>query len=73
VTPPAPDESDLAWYRANRDRIVAALPLVIGPATYTERFPECLDAWLAIDLTPAMTDAYILRPLRQVRAALEQS
>jgi hypothetical protein len=72
--PPATPNPDaaIAWYRANRDRIAAALPLRIGPATYTPSFVACMDSWIALapTLTPTLAECYICRPLRAIRAEL---
>lgn len=62
----------IAWYRANRSHILSALPLTVGPATYTPVFCDCMDRWVAIadTLTPHMQECYICRPLRAIRASL---
>lgn len=64
----------IAWYTTHRPRIAAALPLVIGPATYTAAFCDCMDAWIAQadTLTPALAEAYICRPLREIRRKLSE-
>ena len=58
-----------AWWHRNRAAIVAALPLTIGPKTYNVAFPACMDRWVAQSdtLPPPMAEAYICRPLRQLR------
>lgn len=58
------------WWQHNRARVVAALPLTIQGHTYTERFPQCMDAWIEADLNPAQTEVYVLLPLRQIREVL---
>ena len=62
----------IAWYRANRDRISEALPLVIGPATYLPTFCDRMDTWAAMveTLPPSMAESYICRPLRAIREKL---
>jgi hypothetical protein len=72
-TPSTP--AAIAWYTTHRPRIAAALPLRIGPATYTARFCECLDRWIAQadTLTPALAEAYICRPLRTLKEALRNA
>jgi hypothetical protein len=62
----------IAWYRANRDRISAALPLVIGPATYLPSFCDRMDTWtvMAESLPPNLAECYICRPLRAIREKL---
>ena len=61
-----------AWWHRNRAAIVAALPLTIGPKTYKTEFPARLDAWISMtsSLPPPMAEAYICRPLRQLREHL---
>ena len=72
TTNPIAPARAIAWYRANRPRIAAALPLTIGPATYTPAFCPCMDAWVAMAeaLPPPLAEAYICRPLRAIREAL---
>lgn len=71
MTPPNTPAA-IAWYSRNRPRIAAALPLKVGPATYSPRFPECMDRWIAVAdaLPPALAECYICRPLRTIREAL---
>jgi hypothetical protein len=60
------------WYKSNRDRISAALPLTIGPATYSPSFIDSMDTWvgMAPTLSRTLADAYICIPLEKIQAAL---
>jgi hypothetical protein len=57
-----------AWWATHRSRIVAALPLTLGPTTYTTAYPDCVDRWLAIadSLPPPLLEACLLRNLRRI-------
>lgn len=77
MTQPNPDPfrdipTTRRWWSAHRPRVAAAMPLRVGPATYTARFPECMDRWLTMadDLPPVIANAYIRRPLTVIRKAL---
>lgn len=61
------------WWGHNRARVELALPLTVQGRTYTERFPKCMDVWIEADLTPAQAEAYVLRPLRDMKAALNST
>ena len=71
MTPPN-TAAAIAWYTRNRDRIAAALPLTVDGATYLPDFCRYQDGWneVAADLPPALAEAYICRPLRQIKEAL---
>ena len=70
-----PTTRAIAWYTAHRSTIAAALPLTIGPATYTAAFCDCMDTWVAraSSLPSPLAEAYICRPLRTIREALKNA
>lgn len=76
--PPAtPEQVDLAilWYTSKRSHILEAMPIKTKGATYSAKWLDSLDRmmdlWEDDRLRSALADAYIVRPLRKIRKALQ--